>query len=155
MMMLALGANVTSVEPASDFAAAIHESAVLNCWGARHRSLNAFACEKLDHGPRSCMRSRKPWNAYRAGGGGRDDLKERLRETSGRTVAQILAGPESVAAPRARGFLITGSEDTDSPSTRDGTSPSTTGFSPMAYDCLLYTSPSPRDRQKSRMPSSA
>ena len=25
----------------------------------------------------------------------------------------------------------------------------------MAYDCLLYTSPSPRDRQKSRMPSSA
>ena len=25
----------------------------------------------------------------------------------------------------------------------------------MRYDCLLYTSPSPRDRQKSRMPSSA
>ena len=25
----------------------------------------------------------------------------------------------------------------------------------MSYDCLLYTSPSPRDRQKSRMPSSA
>ena len=25
----------------------------------------------------------------------------------------------------------------------------------MAYSCLLYTSPSPRDRQKSRMPSSA
>ena len=25
----------------------------------------------------------------------------------------------------------------------------------MAYVCLLYTSPSPRDRQKSRMPSSA
>ena len=25
----------------------------------------------------------------------------------------------------------------------------------LAYDCLLYTSPSPRDRQKSRMPSSA
>ena len=25
----------------------------------------------------------------------------------------------------------------------------------MGYDCLLYTSPSPRDRQKSRMPSSA
>ena len=24
-----------------------------------------------------------------------------------------------------------------------------------AYGCLLYTSPSPRDRQKSRMPSSA
>ena len=25
----------------------------------------------------------------------------------------------------------------------------------FAYTCLLYTSPSPRDRQKSRMPSSA
>ena len=25
----------------------------------------------------------------------------------------------------------------------------------IAIDCLLYTSPSPRDRQKSRMPSSA
>ena len=25
----------------------------------------------------------------------------------------------------------------------------------LAWDCLLYTSPSPRDRQKSRMPSSA
>ena len=28
-------------------------------------------------------------------------------------------------------------------------------FSLIEYDCLLYTSPSPRDRQKSRMPSSA
>ena len=26
---------------------------------------------------------------------------------------------------------------------------------PSNYGCLLYTSPSPRDRQKSRMPSSA
>ena len=26
---------------------------------------------------------------------------------------------------------------------------------PITYICLLYTSPSPRDRQKSRMPSSA
>ena len=26
---------------------------------------------------------------------------------------------------------------------------------PLSYICLLYTSPSPRDRQKSRMPSSA
>ena len=26
---------------------------------------------------------------------------------------------------------------------------------PMGHICLLYTSPSPRDRQKSRMPSSA
>jgi hypothetical protein len=26
---------------------------------------------------------------------------------------------------------------------------------PESYDCLLYTSPSPRDRTRSRMPSSA
>ena len=29
------------------------------------------------------------------------------------------------------------------------------GMLPVINDCLLYTSPSPRDRQKSRMPSSA
>ena len=29
------------------------------------------------------------------------------------------------------------------------------GMDGMTWDCLLYTSPSPRDRQKSRMPSSA
>ena len=29
------------------------------------------------------------------------------------------------------------------------------GSKPKLYICLLYTSPSPRDRQKSRMPSSA
>ena len=29
------------------------------------------------------------------------------------------------------------------------------GLTDQARDCLLYTSPSPRDRQKSRMPSSA
>ena len=29
------------------------------------------------------------------------------------------------------------------------------GFVSLDYGCLLYTSPSPRDRQKSRMPSSA
>ena len=28
-------------------------------------------------------------------------------------------------------------------------------LSKLSYSCLLYTSPSPRDRQKSRMPSSA
>ena len=28
-------------------------------------------------------------------------------------------------------------------------------FRLLYYNCLLYTSPSPRDRQKSRMPSSA
>ena len=30
-----------------------------------------------------------------------------------------------------------------------------TGLLPLIYACLLYTSPSPRDRTRSRMPSSA
>ena len=38
-------------------------------------------------------------------------------------------------------------------STRDVTIP--IAWEPQMYVCLLYTSPSPRDRQKSRMPSSA
>ena len=33
--------------------------------------------------------------------------------------------------------------------------PQTTAFGEDAYTCLLYTSPSPRDRTRSRMPSSA
>ena len=32
---------------------------------------------------------------------------------------------------------------------------SAAGFIKFVFPCLLYTSPSPRDRQKSRMPSSA
>lgn len=95
LFMLALGANVTSVEPASDFAAAIADSARLNCWDDRHRMINAFACEKNDRGPRGCMRSRRPWNGYRAGGGGRDGLREILKETTGRTVSAILTGEGS------------------------------------------------------------
>ena len=44
--------------------------------------------------------------------------------------------------------------------TRHGTPSKISGrimdiISQLAIDCLLYTSPSPRDRQKSRMPSSA
>ena len=29
------------------------------------------------------------------------------------------------------------------------------GYSAVSYNCLLYTSPSPRDKRQSRMPSSA
>ena len=37
-----------------------------------------------------------------------------------------------------------------------GTIPAPLNYQPPGYSpCLLYTSPSPRDRQKSRMPSSA
>ena len=37
----------------------------------------------------------------------------------------------------------------------ESTTPSEKGYMLSIYSCLLYTSPSPRDRQKSRMPSSA
>ena len=36
-----------------------------------------------------------------------------------------------------------------------GTAPILTGYKDSLYSCLLYTSPSPRDRTRSRMPSSA
>ena len=39
--------------------------------------------------------------------------------------------------------------------TKDGQHQITVNASLNKYRCLLYTSPSPRDRQKSRMPSSA
>jgi len=32
---------------------------------------------------------------------------------------------------------------------------SNAGYTPLSHACLLYTSPSPRDRTRSRMPSSA
>ena len=38
---------------------------------------------------------------------------------------------------------------------RDLIGPRAAMVSPWSTNCLLYTSPSPRDRQKSRMPSSA
>ena len=38
---------------------------------------------------------------------------------------------------------------------RDALHPLSTWFENEPQTCLLYTSPSPRDRQKSRMPSSA
>ena len=41
------------------------------------------------------------------------------------------------------------------PNSYDNTVPELVTERAMASICLLYTSPSPRDRQKSRMPSSA
>ena len=40
-------------------------------------------------------------------------------------------------------------------STADGSAIESSNTSDFGTTCLLYTSPSPRDRQKSRMPSSA
>ena len=53
-------------------------------------------------------------------------------------------------------LLITKTEDTDK-TTKSGLviSAAFNDSGPKSGTCLLYTSPSPRDRQKSRMPSSA
>ena len=42
--MLALGAHVISVEPQSDLARAVAETAALHCWSSRSVVFNAFAC---------------------------------------------------------------------------------------------------------------
>ena len=41
-MMLALGANVTAVEPQADLAISMRETIELNCWATRARVLTAF-----------------------------------------------------------------------------------------------------------------
>ena len=51
----------------------------------------------------------------------------------------------------AKGFELDDSAQPDGSQSRDGQEMAQAGF----RGCLLYTSPSPRDRQKSRMPSSA
>ena len=42
--MLSTGATVVSVEPQSDLASAVRETAALNCWSSRSTVFNAFAC---------------------------------------------------------------------------------------------------------------
>ena len=80
------------------------------------------------------------------------------------SIIVFVHGEKSVAET---GFKIIGAH-TDSPSLRIKPNPTTTtanlerlnveiygGAILATFACLLYTSPSPRDRQKSRMPSSA
>ena len=55
-------------------------------------------------------------------------------------------------SPRTRRPRSTGSNPWNN---RNNQRPSSGRASPASTPCLLYTSPSPRDRQKSRMPSSA
>ena len=62
-----------------------------------------------------------------------------------RPAANPSAAPVATAAPAAGTALANGTDTGSVVQTR---------FGPVQV-CLLYTSPSPRDRQKSRMPSSA
>ena len=79
------------------------------------------------------------------------------------TLEEMLAEFENGAVPRSKYWkeLITALYDTANHVVTGVTSvakvkPDNVGNIPLLpKDCLLYTSPSPRDRQKSRMPSSA
>ena len=74
------------------------------------------------------------------------------------TTAQKLQAKEK-AQTLGRTFLAEGSEDIVEPPKSMQVDTTTKGPDLFTLDkfkdCLLYTSPSPRDRQKSRMPSSA
>ena len=48
-----------------------------------------------------------------------------------------------------------GSKEATEAAAAEGAEPTANSGPAQDYICLLYTSPSPRDRQKSRMPSSA
>ena len=65
--MLAMGSHVISVEPATDLAAAIEETAVLNCWSPRSVVVNRFACTGKRDSP--CPNPTWPTKmGHRAGG---------------------------------------------------------------------------------------
>ena len=74
----------------------------------------------------------------------------RLEQTSWMEVRDKLKDPQGI-------IMATGSTEQHGPIGLIGTDTicSETIASGVASNCLLYTSPSPRDRQKSRMPSSA
>ena len=67
--------------------------------------------------------------------------------TQAGTTAQGSVATDSVTSPSSTSDLV---EEGD-----DEVVPGTTATTTRTSTCLLYTSPSPRDRQKSRMPSSA
>ena len=75
------------------------------------------------------------------------------REAAART--RLLALAEGTRAPRKEMKRDYDDDDDDDADDDDGAGDARVGASPLLLYCLLYTSPSPRDRQKSRMPSSA
>ena len=89
------------------------------------------------------------------------DAMQMVREELGED-AIIVATHEEKNAVGGRQVRITAAVEKDGFHTggpiedyADDYSPNNLPNENWLYDCLLYTSPSPRDRQKSRMPSSA
>ena len=76
-----------------------------------------------------------------------DEAKVPILETKNITVTEVRMSPD---LKNARAYVIPlGGKDTEN------TVNILTEFSYLIRNCLLYTSPSPRDRTRSRMPSSA
>ena len=74
------------------------------------------------------------------------------------TQAQNLRGPtayQSYMSPYQQDVIDTTLQEFDVQSAKGLPALSAQAVNAGAFGCLLYTSPSPRDRQKSRMPSSA
>ena len=79
------------------------------------------------------------------------EIPEGATEYSDRTFEELeLIGRKGLVGPLLRALEVLELAGTDVPHVTRGSC----GSSLVCY-CLLYTSPSPRDRQKSRMPSSA
>jgi hypothetical protein len=78
------------------------------------------------------------------------------RDLSGMTEAQARSAIENaVATPLLRPVTVTGDRRTWTLDPKGIVSVDVDAMLNAAYTCLLYTSPSPRDRTRSRMPSSA
>ena len=85
-IMLALDAHVIAVEPQSDFARAIRETAALNCWANRSLVVNAFA------GRTGAEKARKPGNTWRAGAPDKY-VRKALQAVPGVALPDILLRP--------------------------------------------------------------
>ena len=77
---------------------------------------------------------------------GDDKTKEFLRDVASKAAVAMIKGPGADKAPE----LLKAFE-----AVLDDPPKNKKGGTERVKACLLYTSPSPRDRQKSRMPSSA
>ena len=109
LMMLQLGASVVSVEPQTDFARVLEESARLNCWGARSKVINALACAQSDV---TCQQTRIDARSCEVGGWrfgnmlGPSQLVAEHRAMKSPNCASVVGLPEWVGAVNLSSVLL-------------------------------------------------
>lgn len=103
--MLQLGAHVISVEPQTDFAMALLETALLNCWAKRSKVHNARVCTSNDFGCRRTVLNASSCHTggWRLGGG-----KSQLSHEYGPRCSGITGLPESVGSVLLNEILLQG-----------------------------------------------